>query len=253
MNADVKRIGMPGIIALLLLLGAITTLPFAGPWVGVAHAAQAIYGLRSNPEMIFTGISTKVRITVQISYDTNLVSSSVNLLRVKPDGSSLVVSRMYDDGTHGDAIKDDGSYSTVIDLNELDPGTVKFRVSGGYKGQARRVLSDIFTLEVQPYPNLEQIWNQFVAKLVNKDMEGALLYMRDDAKKHYRSVFTEVGMDTVAADFRSVRDFKLKEIVPDRATYSFTATIDGKDQAGRVVFWLEREWDDIWRINSVGF
>ena len=253
MKTAIKGIRRQSILALLLLLGVTITFPFAGSWVGVAQAAQAVYGPTCNPEMIFTGISTTALVTVQISYDPNLVSSSVNLLRVKPDGSSLVVSRMYDDGTHGDAIRDDGSYSTVIDLNEPYPGTVKFRVSAGYKGQARRVLSDSFTLEVQPYPNLEQIWNQFVAKLVSKDMDGALLYMRDGAKKHYRRVFTEVGMDTVAADFRSVRDFKLKEIVPDRAECTFVGINRGREEQGEVIFWLEREWDDVWRIDTVGF
>jgi hypothetical protein len=253
MNVTPKRTHRPGTVALLLLLGCAATLLLSGPGVGVARAAQNVYGLRCNPETLFTGVSTKVRVTVQISYDPNLVSSSVNLLRVKPDGSSVVVSKLYDDATHGDAIKDDGSYSTVIDLNEPNPGSVKFQVSAGYKGQARRVLSDMFTLEVQPYPNLEQIWNQFVAKLVSKDMEGALSYMRDDAKTHYRRVFTEVGMNTVSADFRSVRDFKLKEIVPDRAEYTFVGINRGREAQGEVIFWLEREWDDVWRIDTVGF
>jgi hypothetical protein len=253
MKTAIKGIRRQSILALLLLLGVTTMLPFAGPWVGVAQAAQAVYGPTCNPEMIFTGIPTTALVTVQISYDPNLVSSSVNLLRVKPDGSNVVVSRMYDDGTHGDAIKDDGSYSTVIDLNEPYPGTVKFRVSAGYKGQARRVLSDIFTLEVQPYPNLEQIWNQFVAKLVNKDMDGALLYMRDARRNEYRRIFSEVGMDKVAKMFASARDFRLKEIVPDRAECTFVGINRGKEEQGEVVFWLEREWDDVWRIDVVGF
>jgi hypothetical protein len=246
-----RRLSMLGKF-LLAVLVSISFLPFSR-WTNPAEAAQNVYGLRCNPGTIFTGVPTRLRVTVQISYDPNLVSSSVNLLRIKPDGSSVVVSQMYDDGTHGDALKDDGGYTTKIEVNEPNPGTLRFQVSAGYKGQARRVLSNTFTLQVQPYPNLEEIWNQFVAKLVSKDMEGALSYMRDDAKKHYRMVFTEVGMDRVASDFRTARNFKLKEIVPDQATYTFTATIDGKDQQGDVIFWLEREWDDVWRIDSVGF
>jgi hypothetical protein len=226
--------------------------PFT-PWTKPVQAAQKIYGPTCNPEVIFTSTPTSVLVTVQISYDPNLVSSSVNLLRIKPDGSSLVLSKMYDDATHGDALKDDGSYSTVIDLNEPYPGTVKFQVSGGYKGQARRVLSDTFTLQVQPYPNLEEIWNQFVARLVDKDMEGALSYMRDKAKDHYRQVFTRTGMDKISADFRSARDFRLKEIVPDRAEYTFIGVNRDREEQGEVIFLLEREWDDVWRIDVVGF
>jgi hypothetical protein len=248
-----KKQRMNTAMKVLLLGTAMVWLFSAVSATNKAIAEQKIYKPTCNPELIFSGIPTSVLIRAQLSYDPNLVSSSVNLLRIMPDGSSVLVAQMYDDGTHGDPLKGDESFTAVVPLNEPNPTTIKFRVSAGYKGQARRLLSDMFTLDVLPYPNLEQIWNQFVTKLVNKDMEGALSYMRDRAKTHYRQVFTQVGMDTVSEDFRSVRDLKLKDIVPDRATFTFTATIDGKDQTGRVTFWCEREWDDTWRINSFGF
>ena len=66
-------------------------------------------------------------------------------------------------------------------------------------------------------------------------------------------MFTDVGMDTVASDFVSFRDLKLKKINPDKAEYSFMATIDSKNQEGLIVFFYDREWNDVWLIDSVGF
>jgi hypothetical protein len=53
--------------------------------------------------------------------------------------------------------------------------------------------------------------------------------------------------------FAAARDFKLKEIVPDQATYTFVAINRSRVEQGEVVFCLDREWDDVWRIDSVGF
>jgi hypothetical protein len=218
-----------------------------------ARAEQRIGELSFAPDIVYTGIPTQVRLSIQIIRDRNLVSSSVSLMRLNRDGSRKVLARMYDDGTHGDVLANDETYTSVVEFNEPNPAVLQFQVSADYQGQSRPVLSEVFTLEVRRFPDVEGVWRQFVRRLVNRDLEGALRYMTDDAQAHYRKVFTEVGLDTVAADFRSARDLKLKGIIPDRITYTFTATIDGEDQQGQIVFWLWSAKDDIWRINSVGF
>jgi hypothetical protein len=238
-------------VLLILLCFCLFKISFCG--MDAVQAEQRIYEPSFAPDIIYTGMPTQVRVSICIVNDPKLLTSSVNLIRINPNGSKTVLARMYDDGAHGDVMANDEMYTALVELNEHDPAVLQFQVSAAYKGQLRRVLSEVFTLEVKSFPNLEGNWRQFVACLVNKDLEGALAYMTDSAEEHYRSVFSEVGMDTVAADFGSARDLKLKNIGLGRATYTFTATIDGIVQQGQIVFWLEGDGDDAWQINSVGF
>ena len=65
------------------------------------------------------------------------------------------------------------------------------------------------------------MWNRFVTCMVNKDLEGAFMYMTDTGKRTYSVIFPKVGLDKVSANFQSVRDFKFIEISPTEAEYSF--------------------------------
>jgi len=220
---------------------------------GEARAAQALNYPTLTPPVVYAGVAAQVRVCIRAEYDPALVASSVNLLRVRPDGGKTVVSRMYDDGSHGDIHANDGTFTVLLEVAEPNPAVLTFQVSAGYRGQARRVLSDVFSLEVHAVPNFEEIWNGFVDRLVNRDLDGAMEYMTESARRQYRIVFEKVGLDIVSKDFSSARNMKLKEMRPSRATYMFTAMIDGQDQEGEVVFLSVGTNNDRWLIHAVGF
>ena len=84
-------------------------------------------------------------------------------------------------------------------------------------------------------------------------MEGAVSYIRVARRDEYRRIFSQVGMDKLSTMFAPARDFKLKEIMPYQAEYTFTAINLGKEAQGEVFFFQDREWDDVWRIDFIGF
>lgn len=247
MKSSFTAVRRLGIFACAMVAG-LAALP-----TGEARAAQALNYPTLTPPVVYAGVAAQVRVCIRAEYDPALVASSVNLLRVRPDGGKAVVSRMYDDGSHGDIHANDGTFTVLLEVAEPNPAVLTFQVSAGYRGQARRVLSDVFSLEVHAVPNFEEIWNGFVDRLVNRDLDGAMEYMTESARRQYRIVFEKVGLDIVSKDFSSARNMKLKEMRPSRATYMFTAMIDGQDQEGEVVFLSVGTNNDRWLIHAVGF
>ncbi len=247
MKSSFTAVRRLGIFACAMVAG-LAALP-----TGEARAAQALNYPTLTPPVVYAGVAAQVRVCIRAEYDPALVASSVNLLRVRPDGGKTVVSRMYDDGSHGDIHANDGTFTVLLEVAEPNPAVLTFQVSAGYRGQARRVLSDVFSLEVHAVPNFEEIWNGFVDRLVNRDLDGAMEYMTESARRQYRIVFEKVGLDIVSKDFSSARNMKLKEMRPSRATYMFTAMIDGQDQEGEVVFLSVGTNNDRWLIHAVGF
>ncbi len=203
--------------------------------------------------VVYVGVAAEVRFTVTIRYrtDPDLIPASVNLLRFDAKSVRKVVDRLYDDGTHGDWKPNDGDFTNKITLTETQPGTIRFQVSAGWKGEVQRRMSDIVTIEVKPVPNLEAIWNAFVERLVNRDLEGALTNMTYTAKRDYTRIFDELGADILATTFKTVRNFKLKGIDRGNAHGTFDVTEDGTDKPGRVRFEIEN--DGMWRISGVSF
>jgi hypothetical protein len=238
--------------ALILSAGGILLLSasMCPPSFAATDIPLKIYGPSCAPRGIYTGIPSPVTVEVTIDPDPSLIAASVNLLRVFPDGTRKVVDRLYDDGTHADMKPGDGTFANQITFNEPQPTTIKLQASAGYKGQIQRRISDVCILEVAPGPNFEPIWKGLLDRLVNKDLEGALRYFSDQKKQVYRRIFSEVGMDLIAADFSTARDFKLDRISGGTAQFTFTATVDGQDKKGRVVF--EREFDGSWLVRNLG-
>jgi hypothetical protein len=234
----VTALCLAGLLFPLLVTAAdqVPTLPiFSGP--------------RVTDAVVYVGVTVEVRFTVGINDEEKLIPASVNLLRFDAKGVRKVVDRLYDDGTHGDWKANDGDFANKITLTETQPGTIKFQVSAGWKGEVQRRMSDIVTIEVLPVPNLEAIWNVFVERLVNKDMEGALRNMTYTAKHDYTKIFDELGAEILATTFKTVRNFKLKSIEGGGAHGTFDFTEDGTDKPGRVRFEIEN--DGMWRISGM--
>ncbi|RKY43971.1 MAG: hypothetical protein DRP81_06240 [Candidatus Omnitrophota bacterium] len=112
-------------------------------------AVQAVDWARADPDGIFVSQPTTVTVTAQIGVDPNLIPASVNLLRLDQNNRPVaILDRLYDDGTHGDSLQGDNIFTTQVVFNEANPTTINLRVSVAYKGTLRRVLSDIFTVDV---------------------------------------------------------------------------------------------------------
>ncbi|OPY04935.1 MAG: hypothetical protein A4E67_02162 [Syntrophaceae bacterium PtaB.Bin038] len=244
----VHRLGI-FICAAIAVLAALA----AGVGGGEVRATQALHNPTVTPAAVYAGIATRVRVCIRAAYDPALVASSVNLLRVRADGGKSVVSRMYDDGTHGDILANDGTFTALLDLEEPSPTVLGFQVSAGYRGQARRVLSEVFSLEVRAVPNLEETWNRFVTCLVNRDLDGAMEYIRLNRREEYRNIFERIGSEKLSMMFSTARDFRRREIGLFRAAYTFTAVNRGVEAQGEVIFIQDIKWDDVWRIDFIGF
>lgn len=247
MKSSFTAVRRLGIFACAMVAG-LAALP-----TGEARAAQALNYPTLTPPVVYAGVAAQVRVCIRAEYDPALVASSVNLLRVRPDGGKAVVSRMYDDGSHGDIHANDGTFTVLLEVAEPNPAVLTFQVSAGYRGQARRVLSDVFSLEVHAVPNFEEIWNGFVDRLVNRDLDGAMEYIRLNRREEYRRIFDRIGPDTLSIMFSASRDFRRKEISLYRAVCTFMAFNRGSEAQGEVIFLQDREWDDVWRIDFIGF
>jgi len=141
MQHPAHRIG-PLAVAILLLVTGATRLSASG---GIA--ATTI-----NPSAILVNAPTEVSITATIT-DASLIPGSVNLQRFDPIGRVFsVVSTMYDDGTHGDAVANDGIFTIRLSFNESSPFPVVLRVSAAFKGSLTRAFSNPFNLGVTGLP-----------------------------------------------------------------------------------------------------
>lgn len=103
------------------------------------------------PNIIAVNTPTPVVITVRA--DPPLIPSSVDLLRVNSDGSSIIVGRLNDEGKNGDVKAGDKVFTTTLLMNESTPGVVSFQASAAYHGFRQRILSAVTSI---------QIWNHFV-------------------------------------------------------------------------------------------
>lgn len=134
---------VPVTAAILLLLVTCATRLSASGDVGATTIS---------PSAIPLNTPTQITVTATIT-DPSLISASVNLQRFDPIARVFrVVSTMYDDGTHGDAVANDGIYTIRLSFNEPAPFPVMLRVSAAFKGSLTRAFSNPFTLGITGLP-----------------------------------------------------------------------------------------------------
>src|ERR1017187_2286275 len=113
----------------------------------VAWAAQSVVSPTALPPGVPVNTPTLVTFKAMVGPDPNLISNSVNVVRVTASGSA-VVGALYDDGTHGDALAGDSIYTGQLSLNEPSVGTVQLMVTAAFRGSLRRVSSIPFSVGV---------------------------------------------------------------------------------------------------------
>jgi hypothetical protein len=136
---------LKGLSFILILITAlfIVTLPRS------AWAVQSIDWVKGEPDTVVINQPTTVTITALIASDPNLIASSVSLIQYdEADKPIANLGTLYDDGTHGDAVPGDNIFTAQIEFNEPNPTTIYLRISVAYKGTLKRVLSDLFSINV---------------------------------------------------------------------------------------------------------
>jgi PKD repeat protein len=202
-----------------------------------------------SPSYIYAGLPAKIRAVATLASDPGLAPSSVSLYYIDDNGKQTFIDYLYDDGTHGDAIANDNIFSNVLISSETQPRTIKYQVSAYYGGVQRS--SPIVYLVVKASTNLEGLWAGFVDRMVKRDLNGALLYFREERRAKYRASYEKVGIDKLSAAYQSARNLSCYRIYMGEAEFNFTITINNRDYIGTMIFYLEP--DGAWRINTLDF
>ena len=108
---------------------------------GSALALQQVGTPQVSPTPLIVGAPQLVSVRSLVASDPALIRSSVNLVRRFPSGLVSVVSSLYDDGTHGDAVAGDGTYSAQVSLSIASAGIVEFAATAAYSNVVRRASS----------------------------------------------------------------------------------------------------------------
>ena len=125
----------------LIIISTVLCLP--------TFAVQQINGVSMTPDLIFTDKPYEITVKASVAYDPNLITTSVNLVRLDDSGKAIgVLTRLYDDGTNGDEKAGDNIFTTVIAISNSQPATLKYKVSVAYKRTLKRLLSDTLTIRV---------------------------------------------------------------------------------------------------------
>ena len=139
---------------LIITVLAIAVLAVGAVWLRAAPpvAAPTVGTLTATPNLNTVNVPTTVTFTIPIT-DPTLLPGGVNLLRLGATGTQpTILGIMHDDGLNGDLVQGDKVFTSVLNLNESQVGTISLQASVAFRGQIRRTLSA---------PTALAIWNQF--------------------------------------------------------------------------------------------
>ena len=111
---------------------------------------QLVRNGTARPNGIFINEPTMVTFTAQVGIASNLIVSSVTLIEYDSSYNPIAtLGRMYDDGTHGDALPGDNIFTVQFAVNQPTRTTFHFSVSALYGTSV--IYSPFFTLNVVPH------------------------------------------------------------------------------------------------------
>jgi hypothetical protein len=91
----------------------------------------------ATPDAFFAGENVTVTATAQIPPDPNLMRGGVTLLRLDDHGAiAAEIGTLRDDGTGGDALVGDGTFTVQVVLNEPAPTRLRLAVRASYRGSS---------------------------------------------------------------------------------------------------------------------
>lgn len=108
-----------------------------------------------SPSVVQTGVATLVTVTSVIT-DPTLIPGGASLQRLNSSGAVMAtLGTLRDDGTAGDAVANDGTYTARVTILESAPSTITLRVSAAFRGTLRRVFSAPLSVIVTDQPPLD--------------------------------------------------------------------------------------------------
>lgn len=124
---------------------------------GVASASIGVFNHQITPNEILTNTAANIKVSAEIGTDVThpLIQSSVVLYETDATGKPIrSVGRMYDDGTHGDALASDTIFTLEFVANEGAHINRYFIVTAAYTGVRNRYQSPV--MEYVAYPPLPE-------------------------------------------------------------------------------------------------
>jgi hypothetical protein len=129
-------------------IGSVVWLKAATPAAPASPApTPAIGTTMAAPTVIAVNTPTTVTV-ISVITDSTVIATGVNLLRINPTGNPTILGRLRDDGTTGDAVAGDKTFTGQVTFNESTTGEIKLQVSAAFRGMLRRVTSSIITIDV---------------------------------------------------------------------------------------------------------
>ena len=112
-------------------------------WSAIAVDSAAV-----TPGTAPVGVVTTVTVTALIS-DPSVIPGGVNLQRLDAAGRVIgVLGNLHDDGTSGDAVAGDRTFTFRSTIFEQTPGTVFLRVSAAFRGVLLRAFSRTLSVNI---------------------------------------------------------------------------------------------------------
>lgn len=160
-------------------------------------AAPSVTDPIAMPSSVLVGVSTPVRFTTRI-VDPTLIANSVNLQQLDSTGRVLrIIGTMRDDGTQGDVVANDGTFTLLITLTPTTNESIVVRASAAFRGILLRVNSQSATVTVAS--SAEQ------ATLAGADMSVAnqLTHPSTGARILCNEIYVFLKPDADIADFET--------------------------------------------------
>lgn len=149
----------------------------------LASPTQHLQAVQVNQQFVNVGQPVTITASVRVDVDKTLIPSSITLYRVDDQDQIIApVGQMFDDGTHGDALKGDNIFTTTVTLNEANPVILFFRASASYKGLSTPVFSDFARVFVQSTQTAEQVLAALAAAIQADDISTALKFFPPSPK-----------------------------------------------------------------------
>jgi hypothetical protein len=122
-------------------------------------------------------------VTAQVDVDPDLLPSTVALYHADPQTqqhSRLMT--MYDDGTHGDALRGDNVFTVIVSVTQPTPVVLFLAAGASYRDGAAPVFSETARLFVQATMSVEDALTDLANRIEQNDISGALHYFATSAK-----------------------------------------------------------------------
>ena len=110
----------------------------------------------AEPDAFFVGSGQLVRFTAQVVPDFALLFENIHLFKIDT-ASGTDLGRMYDDGTHGDLLAGDSTFTTEVFIPGDVPASHTYQVSVPYSDTNCPILSQPIAVNVLENPDPEEV------------------------------------------------------------------------------------------------